>query len=114
MPTDSGSATLLVCACAAAESSRGREFTGRCIPPFLSLHRPSLQEFAVRDPKNMQDALEVKILPAIIVDSQYDASPQNLRLKGIHATKHVAEVVIDGHHRLELFKAAGMTIVLGA
>ncbi|CAJ1366198.1 unnamed protein product [Effrenium voratum] len=36
--------------------------------------------------------LPVKILPAIIVDSQYD-------------------VVIDGHHRLELFKAAGLTIV---
>ncbi|CAE8705028.1 unnamed protein product [Polarella glacialis] len=36
--------------------------------------------------------LPVKILPAIIVDSQY-------------------QVVIDGHHRLSLFRAAGMTIV---
>lgn len=36
--------------------------------------------------------LPVKILPAILVDSMY-------------------EVVIDGHHRLELFRAAGMTIV---
>lgn len=36
--------------------------------------------------------LPVKILPAIIIDSQY-------------------QVVIDGHHRLELFRAAGMTIV---
>ncbi|CAK9046410.1 unnamed protein product [Durusdinium trenchii] len=43
-----------------------------------------LQEY-VRD-------LPVKILPAIIIDSQYD-------------------VVIDGHHRLELFKAAGLTII---
>mmetsp|Transcript_41888 Transcript_41888/g.90482 ORF Transcript_41888/g.90482 Transcript_41888/m.90482 type:complete len:627 (-) Transcript_41888:417-2297(-) len=36
--------------------------------------------------------LPVKILPAIIVDSKY-------------------QVVIDGHHRLELFRAAGMSIV---
>jgi len=36
--------------------------------------------------------LPVKILPAIIIDSRY-------------------QVVIDGHHRLELFRAAGMTIV---
>jgi len=43
-----------------------------------------LQEY-VRD-------LPVKILPAIIVDSQY-------------------QVVIDGHHRLEMFREAGMTIV---
>jgi len=36
--------------------------------------------------------LPKKILPAIIVDSRY-------------------QVVIDGHHRLELFRSAGMTIV---
>merc|ERR1712241_951087 len=43
-----------------------------------------LQEY-VRD-------LPVKILPAIIIDSQF-------------------QVVIDGHHRLELFRQAGMEIV---
>jgi len=42
--------------------------------------------------KNYVRDLPVKILPAIIIDSRYD-------------------VVIDGHHRLELFKAAGLTIV---
>ncbi|CAE6963250.1 cobD [Symbiodinium sp. CCMP2456] len=57
----------------------------------LKPHEEVLKDRATKLQEYVRD-LPVKILPAIIVDSQYD-------------------VVIDGHHRLELFKAAGMTIV---
>lgn len=52
----------------------------------------SMPEMALEVREDYVRDLPVKILPAIIIDSQYD-------------------VVIDGHHRLELFKAAGLSIV---
>eukprot|EP00931_Biecheleriopsis_adriatica_P005985 TRINITY_DN107456_c0_g1_i1.p1 TRINITY_DN107456_c0_g1~~TRINITY_DN107456_c0_g1_i1.p1 ORF type:complete len:569 (+),score=102.62 TRINITY_DN107456_c0_g1_i1:37-1743(+) len=57
----------------------------------LKPHEEVLTDRASKLQEYVRD-LPVKILPAIIVDSQY-------------------QVVIDGHHRLELFRAAGMTIV---
>lgn len=57
----------------------------------LKPHEEVLKDRAHKLQDYMED-LPVKILPAIIVDSQY-------------------QVVIDGHHRLELFRSLGMKIV---
>jgi len=54
-------------------------------------HEEVLKDRAHKLQDYMED-LPVKILPAIIVDSQY-------------------QVVLDGHHRLELFRRLGMKIV---